>query len=576
MIVFQTIKIQNFFSVGNVPIEIKLNDKKKTLIIGKNGCGKSSVILDSLVYGLYGKPFRKANKPTIINSINKKNMLVEIDFSVGIKTYKIRRGMKPNIFEIFCDGELINQESKSKDYQDYLEKYILRTNYKSFVNVVILGSARYTPFMSMTAQDRRSIIEELLDINIFSSMNTLVKEKIAIIKEQLIQLNYNIELTKEKLELQKNNVLDNKKTKEERIKKKREEIDTANNQIEEKQKEVEQLQEKIDSLTKKVAKKLILEDKKQQLLSIETKTDSSLTRTTKDIDFFKTYDNCPVCKQNIENEFKLQQIEKTEAKRDKLSEKMTLVKDKINQIIEKLNAIEKINLQINKHQSEIIRINASISATLKYIKKDYDEINRWTTDLVDSDIKSTDKRFIELNNDLETFLSSLEESKNEKQYYDFCSVVLKDGGIKTKIIKQYLPIINKLINSCLSQMNFFVNFNINENFEEIIKSRNRDNFSYSNFSEGEKTKIDLAILFAFRQIAKMKNSVNTNLLIMDEILDSSLDLEATDVFLDLIDKLDNNTNIMIISHRGEQVAEKFDKVLKFEKVKNFTRLQELK
>jgi DNA repair exonuclease SbcCD ATPase subunit len=503
-------------------------------------------------------------------------MLVEIDFSVGIKTYKIRRGMKPNIFEIFCDGELINQESKSKDYQDYLEKYILRTNYKSFVNVVILGSARYTPFMSMTAQDRRSIIEELLDINIFSSMNTLVKEKIAIIKEQLIQLNYNIELTKEKLELQKNNVLDNKKTKEERIKKKREEIDTANNQIEEKQKEVEQLQEKIDSLTKKVAKKLILEDKKQQLLSIETKTDSSLTRTTKDIDFFKTYDNCPVCKQNIENEFKLQQIEKTEAKRDKLSEKMTLVKDKINQIIEKLNAIEKINLQINKHQSEIIRINASISATLKYIKKDYDEINRWTTDLVDSDIKSTDKRFIELNNDLETFLSSLEESKNEKQYYDFCSVVLKDGGIKTKIIKQYLPIINKLINSCLSQMNFFVNFNINENFEEIIKSRNRDNFSYCNFSEGEKTKIDLAILFAFRQIAKMKNSVNTNLLIMDEILDSSLDLEATDVFLDLIDKLDNNTNIMIISHRGEQVAEKFDKVLKFEKVKNFTRLQELK
>lgn len=574
MIIFKKVTMRNFFSVGNTPVEINLDTHKKTLVIGKNGASKSSCMLDSIVFALYGKPFRKTNKPNIVNSINKSGLLVSLEFSIGSREYKVVRGIKPGIFEIYQNGVLVNQDAKTKDYQEYLEKYILKTNYKSFINVVILGSARYTPFMSMSASDRRAIIEELLDIQIFSTMNLLLKDKISKQKEELSMQNYNIDITKEKIELQKQNIQEYKDKTKEQIKQKLEEIDKSNLQIENSQKDIELIQKHIFALETKIKDKTTVEGKKNKLISIESKIETNLKKIKKESEFYENNDNCPTCKQSIDQEHKEKQLKQNKIKLDEFNTGLEKLSSDVVSLEKRLSEIKKINSHIQEHQSEIVRINASIIAIQNYIKKELEQINK---------ISETFDGFEENNERLNSLfeeLSKYENSKSElneiKRYYDFSSVLLKDGGIKTRIIKQYLPVMNKLINTYLSKLNFFVNFNINENFEEIIKSRYRDEFRYENFSEGEKLRIDLSILFAFRQIAKMKNSVNTNLLIMDEILDSSLDLEGADQFLDLIDSFDNNTNIVVISHRGDQLGDKFDRTLKFEKKKNFTRLQEIR
>jgi DNA repair exonuclease SbcCD ATPase subunit len=574
MIIFKKVTMRNFFSVGNSPVEINLDTHKKTLVIGKNGASKSSCMLDSIVFALYGKPFRKTNKPNIVNSINKSGLLVELEFSIGSRNYKVVRGIKPGIFEIYQNGVLINQDAKTKDYQEYLEKYILKTNYKSFINVVILGSARYTPFMSMSASDRRAIIEELLDIQIFSTMNVLLKDKASKLKEDLATQNYNIDLTKEKIDLQKQNIQEHKDKTKEQIKQKLEEIDKSNIQIEKSQKDIELIQKHITVLENKIKDKTSVETKRNKLISIESKIETNLKKLKKDSEFYEINDSCPTCKQSIDQEHKEKQLTGNRIKLEEFNTGLEKLSSDVVSLEQRLLEIKNINNHIQEHQSEIVRINASIIAIQNYIKKELVQINQISETF--DNFEENNERLNSLFGELSKYEVVKEELTETKRYYDFSSVLLKDGGIKTRIIKQYLPIMNKLINTYLSKLNFFVNFNINENFEEVIKSRYRDEFKYENFSEGEKLRIDLSILFSFRQIAKMKNSVNTNLLIMDEILDGSLDLEGADQFFDLIDSLDNNTNIVVISHRGDQLGDKFDRTLKFEKKKNFTRMQEMR
>jgi len=563
--------MKNFFSVGNTPTEISLNSHKKTAILGSNGSGKSSCILDSICYALYGKPFRKANKPNIVNSKNKSNMLVEIYFEIGDKKYKVRRGMKPNIFEIYCDNKLINQDASSKDYQEYLEKYILKVNYKSFINVVILGSARYNPFMQMTAADRRNVIEDLLDIQIFSTMNVLVKDKVSKLKEELNSIEYYIDITNEKISLQEQNLQEHQQNRQEQIEKKKLDIEKYNNQIQKIESDISLIQKHVDVLQNKITDKQKVDSKRQKLISLESKMETNLSKLKKETQFYKNNDNCPTCKQTIEKDFKEVQLSENLLSINKFNEGMIKLEEEMNSVIERINEISEIQKHIQEHQTEIIKLNSSISAIQKYVQKELKEIESF------SSIKSypVDNRLKELKESLEDYYNNKKTVEDNKKYYEFSSLLLKDGGIKTRIVKQYLPVINKLINAYLSKMNFFINFNINENFEEVIKSRHRDDFAYQQFSEGEKLRIDLAILFAFRQIAKMKNSVNTNLLIMDEILDSSLDEESCGLFLESINKMDN-TNIFIISHKGDQISsDKFDRILKFEKKKDFTRLTEI-
>jgi DNA repair exonuclease SbcCD ATPase subunit len=574
MIIFKKVTMRNFFSVGNSPVEINLDTHKKTLVIGKNGASKSSCMLDSIVFALYGKPFRKTNKPNIVNSINKSGLLVELEFSIGSRNYKVVRGIKPGIFEIYQNGVLINQDAKTKDYQEYLEKYILKTNYKSFINVVILGSARYTPFMSMSASDRRAIIEELLDIQIFSTMNVLLKDKASKLKEDLATQNYNIDLTKEKIDLQKQNIQEHKDKTKEQIKQKLEEIDKSNIQIEKSQKDIELIQKHISVLENKIKDKTSVETKRNKLISIESKIETNLKKLKKDSEFYEINDSCPTCKQSIDQEHKETQLTGNRIKLEEFNSGLEKLSSDVVSLEQRLLEIKNINTHIQEHQSEIVRVNASIIAIQSYIKRELEQINQISETF--DNFEENNERLNSLFGELSKYELVKEELTETKKYYDFSSVLLKDGGIKTRIIKQYLPIMNKLINTYLSKLNFFVNFNINENFEEVIKSRYRDEFKYENFSEGEKLRIDLSILFSFRQIAKMKNSVNTNLLIMDEILDGSLDLEGADQFFDLIDSLDNNTNIVVISHRGDQLGDKFDRTLKFEKKKNFTRMQEMR
>jgi len=571
MIIFKSIKIKNFLSVGNSPIEINLNSHRKTLVVGANGAGKSQ-LLDAIVFALYGKPFRKTNKPNIINSINKCNLLIELFFSIGKREYKIVRGLKPNIFEIYCNDILINQDAKTKDYQEHLEKYILKVNYKSFINVIILGSARYNPFMGMSAADRRSIIEELLDIQIFSSMNLLVKDKLSKIKEEIFKSDYGIDVTNEKIDLQKQNINEHKKNTQDQIKKKQEEIDKSNHQIEKIQSDIILIEKHISILQEKIIDKTSVEKSKDKLISFESKLETNISKLKKDCAFYENNDNCPTCKQSIENEFKNKQIEESKLKQEKLISGLDKLNVDLLNIQNRLSEITSISKHITDHQTEIVRLNASVIAIQKYIQKELSTISEISS-CVDG-FEDTNDRLNDLLDQLEVYKKEKESFSTNKKYYDFVSLLLKDGGIKTRIIKQYLPIMNKLINAYLSQLNLFVNFNIDENFEEVIKSRYRDEFKYENFSEGEKLRIDLSILFTFRQIAKMKNSVNTNLLIFDETLDSSLDLNGIDQFLDLIESLDTNTNVIVISHRGDALGDRFDRTLKFEKKKNFTKMIE--
>ena len=567
MIYFSKIRWKNLLSTGNTFTEIEFTRSSNTLIIGQNGAGKST-ILDALCFVLFGKPFRKINKPNLINSVNQSQCVVEIEFSSGQKSYKIVRGIKPNIFEIYCNNELVNQDAKVKDYQEFLERNILKLNYKSFTQVVILGSASFVPFMQLSAADRRAIIEELLDIQIFSSMNTLVKDHLSSIKDNSKDNKYSMDLTSEKIKLQKHNIEEHQKHNEQEIENKKSEISKSELQSEQLQNDISLIQKHIENLQFKIEDETKVRAKNKNILQMESKLESSISKIEKDIKFFKENDHCPTCTQTIGETFKSEKIVEKNSKKNEIQEGLTKLSEELSRTNVRIEEILEIQKNINKHNNAIGEHNATIRAINTYIGKLNTEVGNLMIrkgSIIDENVKLN-----ELKQELKELLKKQEELSVEKQYYEYAASLLKDTGIKTKIIKQYLPIMNKLINKYLTAMDFFVNFNINENFEETIKSRHRDEFSYANFSEGEKQKIDLALLFTWRQIAKLKNSTNTNLLILDEVFDSSLDASAVELLMNLINEFSTDTNIFVISHKGDQLFDKFRSVIRFVKKGNFS------
>ena len=567
MIVFNTVRYKNFLSTGNIFTEIKLNDNAMTLIVGENGAGKSS-FLDAITFGLFGKPFRNINKPQLINSINGKDCLVELEFAIASKNYKVIRGIKPNLFEIWCDGEMLNQDARSKDYQDQLEKTILRMNYKSFTQIVILGSTNFTPFMQLSAGDRRAVIEDLLDIQIFSSMNMVVKSKLSSAKEEAAQLKTQIDNIKEKIELHKKHLDELKKNSKELVDSKKKEVEENKLALESLVTEAAAKETEIESLESQIVDEDSNSKKFTKLNQLEAKIEGNIQKLEKDIAFYSENSNCPTCDQTINN--KDEKVHSCNSKIEELTGGLQKLKDESDAVLKRINTIKTVQKELKIFEQELVRITTSRKQVKSYIAKLENEIEEIEGKPAMSDnFKAQSK---ELLNNLQSFNEQRKEAVINIQHYEIAQQLLKDGGIKTKIIKQYIPVINKLVNKYLAAMDFFVNFNINEEFKETIKSRHRDDFSYENFSEGEKKRIDLALLFTWRAVAKLKNSANTNLLIFDEVFDGSLDNNGTEEFLKLINMLNDNTNIFVISHKGDVLVDKFSNTLKFAKVKNFSQM----
>lgn len=570
MINFEKLRWKNFLSTGNSFTEVDLNKSSTSLILGKNGSGKST-ILDALTFVLFGKPYRKINKPQLINSINNGDTVVEIDFSINKVNYKIRRGLKPNLFEIYSNGKLVDQNAKAKDYQEHLEKFILKLNFKSFTQVVILGSATFVPFMQLSAADRRTIIEEILDIQIFSSMNNIVKDKLSSIKENQKDVDYNIKLTNEKIEIQKNNIEENKRNFNLEIEKKKEEILNNEKLQENKNAQLDQVIEEFKYLSDKVKDKNSVSSKNTKLLTIKSKFEDNIQKLNKEILFYETNDTCPTCSQEITEEAKNKGVQERKNKIEQIKGAEVKLKDEIEKVLNRIEEIEKVQDDMVKNNNEIVKLRTEITGIEKLNKKITKEVNELIERMKGTD--ASDDKLKLLSEELKEYEIKSEKFSTDKQYYEFAASLLKDTGIKTKIIKQYLPIMNKLINKYLSSMDFFVNFNLNENFEETIKSRYRDEFSYASFSEGEKQKIDIALLLTWRQVAKMKNSTNTNLLILDEIFDSSLDTNSVDLLLNILNSVSNDTNIFVISHKGDQLFDKFNNIIRFVKKNNFSQVE---
>jgi DNA repair exonuclease SbcCD ATPase subunit len=569
MIIFEKVRWKNFLSTGSYFTEIQLTKSPNTLIIGNNGAGKST-ILDALCFGLFGKPFRKINKPQLPNSINQSDCVVEIEFSIGKKQYKVIRGIKPNTFEVYCNGILVDQDAKAKDYQEHLEKFILKLNYKSFTQVVILGSASFVPFMQLSPADRRAIIEDLLDIQIFSSMNGVVKEKMAVIKDTASKNKYEMDLTSEKINFQKQSIEEHRKHNDAEIEKKQKDITDSEEQVKKLNKDIVLIQKHIDVLNSKISDQMAMQKKSGKLVHLESKLESRLKKIEKEVGFYHDNNDCPTCKQGIDQEFREQQITTLNETKVEVNGALTDIAKQITETSDRIDTIQKTLQHIQAHNNEVVKHNSTITAVNSFISKLQNEINELSNRK--DNLEEENAKLKELKSELAALVTKQEGLATEKQYYEFASNLLKDTGIKTKIIRQYLPIMNKLINKYLTAMDFFVNFNINESFEETIKSRHRDEFGYANFSEGEKMRIDLALLFTWRQIAKLKNSTNTNLLILDEVFDSSLDGVGTEEFLKLIHEMGNDTNIFVISHKGDQLFDKFRSVIKFEKKNNFSQV----
>jgi DNA repair exonuclease SbcCD ATPase subunit len=570
MIFFKTLKFKNFLSTGNYFTEINLCRNTNTLVVGSNGAGKSTM-LDALCFVLFGKAFRNINKPQLVNSINQKDCLVECNFSIGNKDFRIVRGMKPNVFEIYIDGDLLNQDAASKDYQEHLEKVILKLNYKSFTQIVILGSASFTPFMQLSAADRRAIIEDLLDIQIFSTMNNVLKEKISNNKDEILNVKNTVEKKEALLELQQEHVNKLQQNNTDLIDKKQQEIDATQSQIINLQRVGLELSEKVLSLQNSILDKEPTENTSKKLFQYETKIETNLSKHKKDKDFFCNNDSCPTCKQVIQEEFKREQIKNLEDKEDQLKKGLDQISLQIKSTQDRLKEINTVTKQIQDLQIQTASNSMSINQSMLYIQKLNKEIQSLKNDTKDIEKDETKLKMIQEE------IRNLEETKKalieDKNYLETASILLKDTGIKTKIIKQYLPVINKLVNKYLTSLDFFVNFNLDESFKETIKSRHRDEFSYASFSEGEKQRIDMALMLTWRAVAKLKNSSNTNLLILDEVFDSSLDTNGTEYLMQILHMLED-VNLFVISHKGDILQDKFRNMIRFEKVNNFSRIAE--
>jgi DNA repair exonuclease SbcCD ATPase subunit len=571
MITFKYIRWKNFLSTGNTWTEVNLLKNKSTLIVGENGAGKST-ILDALSYALYAKPFRKINKNQLINSINSKGAEVEVEFSISTNNYKIIRGIKkygsPK-FEVYKNDELINQDASARDYQDVVEKNILKLNHKSFSQIVVLGSSTFVPFMQLSSQHRREVIEDLLDIQIFSTMNTLLKEKVATNKNKLMDVDYAINLAEEKISMQENYISQLKQNNEKRINDGKIKIAKADTQKKNHTDQIVTLQEEVERLQSEKADIDKVKTKKKKLEQFEYKMQDKISKLSQEIDFYGNHDDCPTCKQNIEEDFKCDIMDKKQKVLDETNTGFNLLKEEYAKIEERLQAIQNTIEQINNIQTEISSHNSQINALNQLIESIKEDIE---TSNVPKQSDTEKVKLGELNDELDNYHQEKESLTNDKGVLDVASLILKDSGIKTRIIKQYVPIMNKLVNKYLASMDFFVQFELDENFNETIKSRYRDEFSYASFSEGEKMRIDLALLFTWRAIAKLRNSASTNLLIMDEVFDSSLDTTGTEEFLKILNDLTSDANIFIISHKGDQLMDKFHNTIRFEKVKNFSRI----
>lgn len=570
MINFEILKFKNFMSYGNYFTTIDFHKTKTTLISSKNGEGKSSMI-DAITFALYNKPYRKINKSQLVNTINAKDCVVEISFSVGTKSYKVVRGIAPNIFEIYADGKLLNQDSNTTDQQKFLEQNILKMSYKTFSQIVILGSATFTPFLELTSANRREMIEEILDIKIFSTMAVFVKDELKNISEEINAENTKIQILKNKQESQ------------ERLIRELSNINTKSSQdifdnIESNKKAIKKLTDDIVDLEVEISE--ILEDhsefsdyekEKSRLEKLGLSIDAKLKESKKLQKFFLKHDNCPTCGQSIDSDFKenkiAQESEKIETFQENIQDIVADLKEVKTYIKKKEKLEEKIKTKkniVNEKRNEIKLIQKSISS----LKETFDKLD------TKSDFSQENLELEKIKTSIDESLNHFELLKKNKKEYEIVSYMLKDTGIKSKIIKKYLPIFNKLINKYLHEMGFSVNFTLDENFDETIKSRHRDKFSYYSFSEGEKFRINLGILMAWRELGKIKNSVNCNLLFMDEVFDSSLDNEGIDNFLRILRTLDEKTKIFVISHKGDVLLDKFDRVIRVIKQKNFSKLTE--
>jgi DNA repair exonuclease SbcCD ATPase subunit len=571
MIIFKKVRWKNFLSTGNNFTEINLDKTRTTLISGENGAGKTT-LLDAITFVLFGKPYRNINIPQLANSINEKDCMVEIEFVSGGVEYKIRRGLAPKIFEVYKSGKMMDQDAKSKDYQKMLEETILKMNYKSFCQVVILGSTNYVPFMRLPAADRRGIVEDLLDINVFSLMNTLLKSRMAQMKTDIADLEHKIELQKEKTIAQKRHIETLANKNKETIDRHEKEIEESHKQIEEHQKEIDEKRKKIEELIQ-MSSQINVDAEIQKLTDLGRTISMEMKKLDKDISFYSTNDHCPSCSQKIDCEHKEKVLTEKTSKKSELEKGMQLQEKQMTKLSEKVTEKNLINNKILLEQKMIHEIDSQVNATNKYVKKLRSDI-----DSIQSDTKNIDEEQAKLK-EMGQAGKELVENKlklnDDMHYYSLASFLMKDTGIKSKIIKYYLPIMNKIINRYLAQMDFFVQFELNDSFEETIKSRHRDIFTYDSFSEGEKRKIDLSLLFAWRAVAQLKNSLNCNLLIFDEVLDGSLDDVATESFLSILKGLDKGTNIFVISHKSKELLQdKFQDHITFVKRNNFSKIDQ--
>ena len=565
MIHFKYVRWRNFLSTGNNFTEIQLDRSSTTLIIGENGAGKST-ILDALCFGLFGKPFRNINKPQLLNSINNGNCEVEVEFNIGKKEIKVVRGIKPNKFEIYINGKMYNQDANSRDYQKYLEQQILKLNYQSFTQVVILGSSTFIPFMQLKAKHRREVVEEILDIQIFSLMNLLVKQRMKTISEDIREMDYNIELNGEKISLQEKYISEMKQNKDKLIEEKTLLISSNEEEVFTRNSENEKLNQQRGNWLTEIADK----DKTVTTMSKLNNLKSTLREKHKShsgvVSFFENNEDCPTCQQHIDEVFKSGMIEDKMVEVNKFSSALEELEDKISEAKNRQSVINGIVEKIRENEVQVAKNNQSIVQLEKFNATLSTEVAQ----LADEELSKSDyDKLKRLNKKMTGFDEQRSKLREDQTYSDAVRNMLQDSGIKTKIIKQYLPIINKLINTYLTSMEFYVNFTLDENFNETIKSRYRDEFTYASFSEGEKMRIDLALLFTWRAVAKMKNSTNTNLLILDEIFDSSLDGTGTDEFLKILNTL-GDENVFVISHKQDALADKFRSTIKFEKIKNFS------
>lgn len=566
MLEFQKIRWKNFLSTGNQFTEVDLNAYRSTLIVGKNGAGKSTM-LDAITYALFGKPFRNINKPQLHNSVTRKGLLVECELKISGVPYKIRRGDRPGVFEVYQDGKLLNQNAKASEYQDVLEKQIIKCNFKSFCQIVILGSATYRPFMGLPAGDRRGIIEDLLDLQIFTIMNKLLVQKTNENSGNIYDSDRKKELAASKLKIIRKHLSEVQENNDKMIEEKRERIASTEAQIEATQHEIEDIREEIIALEKSIADQNMIVQKIKKFDELRIKIRNKISMLQKEVGFLHDFDDCPTCKQTIDKEFKELSIKEKDETIVVTSDGLNKLETEYNTLKDRLDEIAKVQDRIVDHNLDLSALRTKINGWHEYVHQLDEEVNSLRGKSREVDTSQIDELTAEVTN----LGESLKELHEKKQVYQMAGTLLKDGGIKAKIVRQYIPIINKLINKYLAVMDFFVSFELNESFEETIKARHMDEYSYASFSEGEKMRINLAILFTWRAVAKLRNSINTNLLIMDEVLDGSIDTDAKDAFFQILDTM-TDTNTFVISHMGDSLFEKFDNVIKFEKHKNFSRM----